>query len=364
MTLALALPGTVAAEGLEGARREAIEELITAKMAAQGIPGLSIAMVIDGELVWEDGYGTADVENSVPATAATVYRTASIGKPMTAVAVMRLVEDGKLDLDRPIQDYCPTFPEKRWPVTTRHLLSHTSGIRHYGGPRDEQESFNTEHFEDVVTPLRIFKDDPLDFQPGTAYQYSTFGYNVLGCVIEGASGSRYLDYMARSVFAPAGMTRTREDDPFAVIPHRAAGYTRSESGELRNSRMVDMSSKLPAGGFVTTAGDLARFAAAFMSHRLVSRETVEKMLTPSRLANGEVLTYGLGWGLIPDETWYGEREAFHGGGTPQVNGMLYLLPDRRFAVAILMNLEDVEDRVGFAAQIAKIALALDAQQAP
>lgn len=362
--IALGLIATLAAQGLEGARLEAVEELITAKMAAEGIPGLSIAVVVDGELVWENGYGTADVENSVPATAATAYRTASIGKPMTAVAVMRLVEDGRIDLDQPIQTYCPAFPEKRWPVTTRQLLNHTSGIRHYGGPRNDQEIYNTAHYDGVAEALEIFADDPLGFEPGTAYQYSTFGYNLLGCVIEGASGSRYLDFMAKNVFQPAGMLRTREDDPSALIPHRAAGYTRGADGELRNSRWVDMSSKLPAGGFITTAGDLARFAAAFMSDRLVSRETVEAMLKPTRLADGEVVGYGLGWGLFPEETWYGQREAFHGGGTPQVSGMLYLLPDRRFAVAVLTNLEEVDDRVGFAGQVAKTVLGLDETAAP
>jgi serine beta-lactamase-like protein LACTB len=278
---------------------------------------------------------------------------------MTATAVMELVERGLLDLDAPVQEYCSGFPEKRWPVTTRHLLRHTSGIRHYGGPRHEEELYSTRHYDGVVEPLDIFKYDPLMFEPGTRYLYSTYGYNVLGCVIEGSSGETYLDYMREHVFGPAGMTATRDDDPSAIIPGRAGGYRLLPGGGLANARQVDMSNKMPAGGFVTTATDLVRFGSAVMDGTLIDEATFERMIEPHTLPSGEVPGYGFGWGLFPDELWYGEKEAFHGGGTPGVSGFLYLLPGRRFAVAILMNLEDVDDRVGLAAQIARVALALD-----
>lgn len=366
LVLALSLAGLLvtprlAAQdgGLPAGTVAAVERMLMEKMAAESIPGLSIAVVVDGRLAWSRGYGTADLENGVHATARTAYRTASIGKPMTATAVMQLVEAGRLDLDAPVQRYCPSFPEKGWPVTTRHLLGHTSGIRHYGGPNEEAELFNTVHYESVVDALEIFSGDPLRFEPGTAHLYSTFGYNLLGCVIEGASGQRYLAYMRTQVFAPAGMDHTRDDDPAAIIPHRAEGYAIASDGELRNSRAVDMSSKLPAGGFITTAPDLARFATAVMDHRLIRAETFERMISPVRLRDGEVVPYGLGWGLFPGESWYGEREVFHGGVTPQVSGMLYLLPDRRFAVAILTNLEGVPGRTQLAADIAREVLGLD-----
>lgn len=344
--------------GIEQATVEAVERALMEKMAEERIPGLSVAIVVDGILIWSDGYGMADLENYVPATATTVYRTASIGKSMTATAVMQLAEEGQIELEAPVQLYCPAFPEKRWPVTTRQLLGHTSGIRHYGGPNEEAELFNTLHYDSVVEALEIFKNDSLLFEPGTAYQYSSFGYNVLGCVIEGASGHDFLTYMREYVFEPAGMRSTRDDDPAVLIPRRAEGYLVTEGGELHNSRVVDMSSKLPAGGFVTTAEDLARFAIAVMDHRLVRAETFEHMITPVRLHNSEPAGYGLGWGLFPGEDWYGEREAFHGGVTPQVSGTLYLLPDRRFAVAILTNLEGVQGRTELAANIAKVVLGL------
>lgn len=337
---------------------EAIERLLTEKMSEERIPGLSVAVVHGGRLVWASAYGFADLENFVPATATTAYRTASIGKALTATGVMQLVESGAIDLDVPIQRYCPAFPEKRWPITTRHLLGHTSGIRHYGGPNEEAELFNSVRYENVEGPLEIFADDPLLFEPGTAHLYSTFGYNVLGCVLEGAAGQHFIRYMEEQVFAPAGMTDTRDDDPRALIPRRAEGYVIVD-GELRNSRAVDMSSKLPAGGYVTTAVDLASFAVAVMNHELVSPETLGQMMTPVRLRDGEIVPFGLGWGLFPGEEWLGSREAFHGGVTPQVSGMLYLLPERRTAVALFMNLESVSGRTALAAEIAGIVLGED-----
>lgn len=353
----LAAPAAGQEAALSDGTVATVEAMVMEKMAGERIPGLSIAVAVDGRLAWSRGFGMADLENFVPATTTTAYRTASIGKPMTATAIMQLVERGQIDLDAPVQRYCPAFPEKRWPVTTRHLLAHTSGVRHYGGP-NEEELFNTVHYESVVEALDIFKEDPLLFEPGTDFLYSTFGYNTLGCVIEGAAGQDFRSYMQENVFGPAGMEGTRDDDPAALIPRRAEGYVLGEGGDLRNSRAVDMSSKLPAGGFVTTAEDLARFAIGVMNGTLIRRATFEQMLSPVRLPDGEVAALGLGWGLFPGETWYGEREAFHGGMTPMVSAMLYLLPDRQFAVAILTNLEGVSGRSQLAAEIAKEVLDL------
>ena len=147
-----------AAEGqLKEATVERIEQLINTQLQRQRIPGLSAAVAIDNELVWSSGFGQADLENHVPATADTAYRTASIAKPMTAVAVLKLVEQGKLDLDAPVQDYCPRYPKKRWPVTARQLLGHLGGIRHYNKPF---ESVGTRHYRSVTSAVGIFASDP------------------------------------------------------------------------------------------------------------------------------------------------------------------------------------------------------------
>lgn len=336
-----------------------IERLITEKMSKDGIPGLSIAIVKEGTLVWSNGYGLADLENFVPAKTNTAYRSASIGKTITATAVMQLVEQGKIDLDQPIQTYCPSFPKKQWDITTRHLLCHMSGIRHYGGPNNQQELTSKVHYESINAALDIFKTDSLLFPPGTQYAYSTYGYNVLGCIVEGTSEQSFMDYLQEHVFKPAKMQATQGDNPYKIIPNRARGYQKDNDGKLINSEYVDMSNKMPAGGYITTAEDLALFARNFMNYTLVEEATKELMLTPQKTSDGKVVGYGLGWGLFPDETWYGQREAFHGGGTPKVSGILYLMPDIEFAVAILMNLEGVSERVELVATIAKEVLKLE-----
>jgi serine beta-lactamase-like protein LACTB, mitochondrial len=342
--LGLLISGTALAQPLEPAKVEAIERVVSSWMSKSGIPGLSIAVALDGKVVWSNGYGFADVENFVPAKTDSLYRTASIGKSLTATAAMRLVEEGKLKLDEPVQTYCPAFPRKPWPLTARHLLTHTGGIRHYGGPHDAEEQSSTVHYASVADALAPFKNDPLQFEPGTEYLYSTYGYGVLGCVVEGAAGAPFLEVMRRQVFAPAGMAHTRDDDPSAILPNRAAGYARVK-GELANAKHVDMSNRLPAGGFVTTAPELAAFAAMFIDCKLVSCATRDAMLKESALKNGDTVNYGMGWGIIEDASGHPDGRAFHGGSSPGASGILYIVPARRLAVVILSNLEDAPERL-------------------
>ena len=345
---------------LDSAKDSEIREVLREMMSTHDIPGASIAIALNGEIVFADGFGFSDLENRIAAKASTVYRSASIGKSITATAIMRLVENNVISLSDPVQRHCPRFPEKpEGRITVRHLLAHQSGIRHYGGPNDYAEQNNVVHYDDVDDALAIFENDPLLHAPGDAYTYSTFGYNVLGCVLQGASGGIFMDKIVELVLKPAGMEDTRDDDPRALIPNRAAGYV-MEGGRLLNAVAVDMSSKLPAGGYVTTVVDLARFAIAFQGGRLVSLISKDQMLSNQILNDGTSTTYGLGWGLSdPNDLWYGYREAFHGGSTPGVSGMLYMITDRQFAVALLSNQQSFKDRMTYVATISKIVLDLD-----
>jgi serine beta-lactamase-like protein LACTB len=327
---------------------------VTIFMAKHKIPGLSIAIVAEGELAWSNGYGVADVENSVPAKSTTAYRSASIGKTMTATAAMQLVESGKLDLNADIRDYCPAFPSKQWKITSLNLLTHTSGIRHYGGPKDQEEQNSSVHYPSVADALTPFKDDPLLFEPGTKYLYSTYGFDVLGCVIQGVAKVPFLTYMSTHVWGPSGMKATRDDDPSAIIPNRAAKYT-FVGNELRNAPMIDMSNRLPAGGYITTAVDLARFAQAILGDRLLKRETFQRMIVPTKLPSGESVEYGLGWAMEL-EAWHGDTYVFHGGSSPGESGFLVLMPRHRFAVAFLTNLDGVLDRELLAEDVTRIVL--------
>jgi CubicO group peptidase (beta-lactamase class C family) len=292
--------------------------------------------VRDRELRWSAGYGLADLENDVPATAASVYRLASVAKPITATAVLQLAERGRLDLDAPIQRYVADFPEKPWPITSRHLLAHQSGIRNW----TPEEFHNTRRFSSITESLGPFKDDGLLFEPTTRTQYTSLGFTLLGAVLEGAGGAPFLEQLRTSVFQPAGMESARDDNVFAIVPHRARGYFRQGDGTLANAPLTDTSNRIPGGGLVATAEDVARFASALQRGLLLKPETLQMALTPQKLRGGRATGYGFGWVLGRRGT---RREAYHVGGQPQVSTVLYMQPDAGVAVAILANLEGIEN---------------------
>jgi CubicO group peptidase (beta-lactamase class C family) len=350
----LILPAGARAAKLERDRVAAIERVLTAWMTKHGVPGLSVAVAREGEVVWSAGYGFADVENSVPAKAGTMYRTASMGKSLTAAAAMRLVEEGRIQLDEPIQSHCDSFPPTRWPLTLRHLLSHLGGVRHYGGPRDAEEQASTVHYASASAALAPFRNDSLRFEPGTDYLYSSYGYDVIGCALEGAAGAPFMEVLRRTVFEPAGMLHACQDDPSAIVPNRAAGYVR-RGGELRVATHVDMSNRLPAGGCLASAPEMAAFEAAFMDGRLVRPETRDLMLTEARLSRGGTVNYGLGWAIVEDSTGHVTGRALHGGSSPGASGMMFIIPAERIGVVIMTNLEDAPERAALAESLAEIA---------
>ncbi|MET0624132.1 MAG: serine hydrolase domain-containing protein [Pyrinomonadaceae bacterium] len=323
-----------------------IEALVAAEMAKQKIPGMSVAVVAGGRPLWAAGFGMQDIENDVPARASTVYRLGSISKPITAVAVMQLFERGRLDLDAPVQKYCPAFPEKQWPVTTRQVLGHLSGIRHY---KSDEEFNSTRFYANVADGLSMFKDDPLLFEPGTKYNYTTHGYSVLGCVVEGASGRRFADFVRENVFAPAGMASIRVDSVADIIRGRAQGYRITDKGELTNSPLADNSYKVPGGGFVSTVEDLSKFAAALQAGRLLKRETSEMMYARQKTKDGKETDYGLGWGVAARPG--GQRAIGHSGGQQRVSTFLHMQPEQGLAVVLMSNLEgarlgDLSQQIG------------------
>lgn len=337
--------------GLNDARVAAVENAVAATMARLGIPGVSVAVAHASapEVVWSRGYGLADVENDVPATAATAYRLASLSKPITAVAVLQLSEQGRLDLDAPIQRYATAFPEKPWPVTARRLLGHQGGVRHVA----DEEWGSTRHYESVSAALEVFKDDALVARPGTRALYSTYGYNLLGAAVEGASGAGYLEYVHEHVLGPAGADGIRDDDPFDLVRHRAHGYRRVR-GELRNAILADTSNKVPGGGLLGTASDMARFGAALLSGRLLKPATLKALFEPQKLLDGRSTEYTLG--LRATKRRNG-REIWHHGGQPRVSNLIYMLPDRGFVVVLLCNLESVSaDLLDLAREIADLVL--------
>ena len=361
---------------LTAAQIEEISRIAAAAVETEHLPGLSVAVLEDGE-VWSAAFGSADLEQDVRVTTRSMFRIASVTKWMTATAAMRLVEQGKLDLDVPVQRYCPQFPEKQWRITSRHLLSHLSGIRHNYGQNGEPRSSDAERaalealmqrerstqyarHTDVFTPLNAFKEDALLFFPATRVQYSSLGYRVLGCVLEGAAHMPYRQLMRELVFAPAGMTAITEDDALAIVPHRVAGYSRALDGTLSRAAFRDVSENLPAGGYLATAEDLVRFAAAFQAARLVSIPTRQRMIERPRLLSGEpVADFGgrdryYAMGIMIDA---GEEQPalFHTGGQSGASALLFLFPNDGVAVALLTNIDGSAIREPLARKIGAIA---------
>ncbi len=327
--------GSSQAEGLLPSRvKGRLEAVLSEARAARGIPGLSAAVLLDGKVVWKKAFGLADVENGVPVTPGTVFRIASISKSLTATALLRLVEKGKIDLDADIRRYVPSFPKKRWTVTPRLLLGHLAGVRHYR----KGEIFLTRHFTDLASTLALFEKDPLLFQPGTRYSYTTYGFSLLGRAVETAAGKPYFQALWDLVLEPSGMFRTFLDDQQALISARARGYRRDRKGRLRNCRLADTSNKVPGGGLLSTAGDLARFAGALLSRKLLSPATLKEAWTSRKTRDGKKTGYGLGFRV---KTFGGRREVGHTGGQPGTSTVLYMLPEEKTAVVLLADLEGI-----------------------
>lgn len=323
---------------LSSTKQTQIEAAVSKFMVTSHSPGVSVAVVENGQYEWASGFGLADVENNVPASEHTLYRLASISKSLSAVGALQLWERGKIDLDVPVQKYCPAFPEKQKPITTREVMGHLGGIRHYKEGPDDQEIGNTKHFDNPIQAgLDFFKNDPLVADPGTHFHYSTQGYTLVGCVMEGASGAKYLDFMRQNVLVPAGMDHTQADDRFAIIPYRTRFYQKTQSGTVENADFLDSSYKIPGGGWLSSAEDMAKFEVAILDDKLIKRSTRDLMWTPLKPSDGSEDKYGLGWGSVDKE---GVRGFGHSGGQQGTSTYFLVSPDTRAGVVVLTNMED------------------------
>jgi serine beta-lactamase-like protein LACTB, mitochondrial len=353
--VSMALAGGLTADdaAVPAAEKAQFEDVVSKFMAANHAPGVSVAIVENGALVWSEGFGMADLENSVPATSRTLYRLASVSKPLTATAAMQLWERGNLDLDAPVQKYCPAFPQKEWPITTRELLGHLGGVRHYkSDSQDDPEIGNTKHFESLADGIRFFANDPLVAKPGTQFHYSTQGFTLVGCAIEGASGEKFADYLRENIFLPAGMNDTQVDNLIAVIPRRTRYYSKNKSGAVVNADLLDASYKIPGGGLLSSADDMARFEIAILSDALLKRATREIMWTPQKAADAKQSGYALGWGTGTQD---GVAHVSHTGSQQGTSTAIILAPEKRDAAVVLINMDEV-DAGALADQVFKIVL--------
>lgn len=308
------------------------EAFVRTWMRENDVPGLTIGFSKD-DYTWVKAFGVADVENATPMRIDASYRLASVQKSMTAVAVLQLAEEGKLDLDADIRTYVPYYPAKPHRITARQLLSHLGGVPHYVNRDVEQHIKEHKSTRDAVA---IFAGFDLIAEPGTRYSYSSYGYNLLGAAIEAASGQSYGDYMRDHVWRPAGMLDTRMDDPLELIPHRVRGY-RPADGALRNSEFIDISSRFAAGGTRSTVPDLLRFMRALNNGTLLSEASRTLMYTQARTKAGAPVPYALGWQIVPFENR--GSIVVNDGGQQETRTNIIHDPATRFSMALAMNLE-------------------------
>ncbi|HSC45874.1 MAG TPA: serine hydrolase domain-containing protein [Candidatus Acidoferrum sp.] len=315
------------AQAKEHARRQGREWL------ARGITGVTLAVAVDGQIVYAEGFGYADVEQKVPVWPATKFRIASDSKPLTAAGLMLLVEQGKVDLDAPVQKYVPSFPEKTGKITPRLLAGHLAGIRHYQG--DEFQI--SRHYDSVSEGLKIFANDPLVSPPGKEFHYSSYGFNLLSAVIESASGENFLTYMHDRVFVPLGLRHTTADQPGEIIEQRARPYRRGEDGVLHNAPYVDNSYKWAGGGFLSTAEDLAMFGSALLQPGFLKTDSLRALFTSQKTSDGKETGYGIGW--FTGRSQSGQKIYAHDGGAVGGSSRLILYPDAHVVVAMICNYE-------------------------
>ncbi|MFN8572002.1 MAG: serine hydrolase domain-containing protein [Gemmatimonadaceae bacterium] len=306
-------------------------QLVRDSLASNGSPGVSVAVSVDGVNVWEEGFGYADLEAHVPVSPRTRFRIGSVSKSLTSIALGRLVQEGRLDLDAEVQRYAPTFPRKRWPLTVREVGGHLGGIRHYQG----DEVYSARPYANVTAALDIFKDDSLVAEPGTAFNYSSYGFNLLSVVIEGAAGMPFLSYISANVLSPLGMRQTSPDFVDSIIPNRARFYDREEKGAWTNARYVDQSNKWAGGGFLSTPHDLLLLAHAIMKPGLLQPPTIAMLTTSQRTRAGKATEYGIGWFVVTPDT--GKRMVFHSGGSVGGTTHLVAFPDQGVVVAMTVN---------------------------
>ena len=337
----------VVADGYDGAADSA-RLLIDSLMAAEAIPGLSVAVGNRSEVIWSEGFGYSDLTHDVKVTPETRFRVGSVSKPITAAALGVLLERGTLDLDAPVQDYVPSFPVKRFPVTTRQLAGHLGGIRHYAG----MENFSAVNYPDVLSGLVIFEDDPLINEPGTEFSYSSYAWNLISAVVEGASGESFLDFMNREVFGALGMSETMADMNRPIIPHRTRFYVRDDEGRVVNAPYVDNSYKWAGGGFISTPEDLLIFANGHFEPGYLQAETLDVLFTSQTTRDGTETGYGVGWRSSTNA--HGERIVSHGGGSVGGRTMLTMNRDTGVIVAIVANLSSAPMSAELAGRIEEL----------
>jgi len=332
-------------------------QLARALVAGDNLPGLSVAVAVNGDVVWVEAFGWSDVEIHTPLTPLTRFRLGALSKPVTAAAAALLSDQGRLDLDSPVQRYLPEYPEKQWPVTTRQLLGDVSGVQRLRGDNHSTDSMPVSHCDNLDDAVAMVKDDALRFEPGTQYRYSIWGWVLVSAVVERAGGERFDRFMSQRIFAPLGMTRTvvqetadLDDGPSRHVPPREFFGIRLRP---KDADKPDYSCLAGAGSFMSTPADLVRLGSVMVKPGFLKPETIAAFATPGRFPSGPSTTYALGWTVSTVQLAGRPVRMLSHRGTPWGGSVsLAVFPDLGLAIAVAANV--ITERVNpFALQVAE-----------
>lgn len=329
---------------------EAFSKIIKTELENQS-PGGSIIIAKEGNIIYNQSYGKASIELDVDMTNANVYRIASLSKQFTAIAILKLVEQGKLALTDDITKYIEEYPTQDHIITIEHLLTHTSGIKDYLNIDRFTEAFR----RNDMSPKEIidfFKNEPMNFEPGTQYKYSSSGYIILGRIIETISGMSYEDYMNKHVFSPANLNNTRYGSTTDIIKNRVSGYKNNSSG-YKNANYLSMTLPYAAGSLVSTTEDLFKWNQALVMCKIVSSKTINAAYSPYMFESGKQSLHGYGWEIGNVQ---GIKAVKHSGGINGFSTYAISIPEKNIYVAILTNCENVQNIDIIATKLAAVAM--------
>ena len=306
-------------------------QAVQAMMKRSGTPGVGVAVSIDGEIVWQEGFGYSNLEHMTPVIPDTKFGIGSISKSLTTALVGRLMDERLVDLDAPVEKYLPDFPHSGRRISIRLIASHLSGI----DDRTERELYYTaRHFDSTREAVELLWSDPVVHEPRSREQYATGTYTIIAAVVESVTGQSFLTAMKTHVFDPLGLSSTVPNQRPRIVSHRTAFYERNDEGTIVHAPYFDPSFKWAGAGFLSTAEDLVRFGQAMMRPGFLSERTWKEITTPQRTTNGQLVS-ALGWDVSRDDQ--GREFIAKSGGGPGIRGYLAIFPEHDLVVAILSN---------------------------
>jgi CubicO group peptidase (beta-lactamase class C family) len=359
---AAAAPAERYSSAVEEARRRARELMVQ----EEHLPSLSVAVAKDSEIVWAEGFGYADAKRQKQVTPRTRFRTGSVSKTLTAAAVALLYDRNRIDLDAPVQTYVPAYPKKQWTVTTRQLLGDVAGVHRLRGERGNNDQVPRGYCRSVDDALKTFAYEPLAFEPGTKYRYSTSGWILLSAVVEAAAGESFSTFMSRDVFTPLRLGRTAlegtDDDPDTASFDESRAEERDN--EERDPPIMNYSCTVGGGAFLSTPSDLVRLGSAMLTTSatatavkrpgLLKAETIALFQTPLRLTSGTSTGFALGWNVDSIPLAGAQvRVVRHRASLIAGAVSLYLFPDRGLVIAVMSNVPNTVAVEAFALQVAE-----------